>query len=389
MTPNHDKQVKSVREGGGNHHMAIEELKAVVSPPKKPLESGDEKSWRQIEKNMKIKFPQDYWDLIHTYGSGSFNLKGGGFVQIYNPFSRLYEENVLFLCENYRGFQDGEGKKAYPYKVFPKKGGLLGLGVDDLESNEIYWITKGDPDQWKLLHRSADNECQELEGPLTSFLAKVFSRQLALNLWSGSLPNGVKGVRFQAEATPPAPEIDPTTIYDLYRENGNKADFWVKDNEGILGYGLYHVKSIGGKVSGQLVWPFEYQILGDLYYNGELCDRESDLTMLKNRRSFLLVPPPKDLKLPSEFLMNIYALYAQNGNKAGFWVREPLRPAYAIFVKTVEGKKSGPLSVETVPAGDYRDYPVIADEFLQGKLETKDGLLHHAEHNSYIRVAPP
>jgi hypothetical protein len=367
--------------------VAIEELTAVVTPPKTPFEGGDEKTWRQIEKKLKVTFPRDYWDFIRTYGSGFFTFEGGGFVKIYNPFSRLFQDDVLFLCGNYLGFQVGEGRKAYPYKVFPKRGGILALGMDDLESNELYWITKGDPDQWKLLHRSRDNACEEMEGPLTTFLSNVFSGRLVPPLWSGSFPHGVKAVGFHAEPTPPIPDVDPTTIYDLYQENGNQTGFWVTtvdDNRMV-----YHIKTIGGMGSGPLVWPFEYEIIADCYANGELRVRETDLTMMKDHRIFLLVSAPDNRELPSLLLKNIYDLYRENGNKAGFWVRETFRPATAMFIKTVEGKESGPLSVRTVPQDRCRDYPVVTDQYWENKLQTSDCLLDHAEQNSFIRIAPP
>src|SRR5262245_33004051 len=155
--------------------MAIEELIAVVAPPECPLELGDEDTWRLVERQMKTKFPIDYWDLIRTYGSGLFAFGDHDFVKIYNPFSRLFESDVLDLCENYLGFREEEGRKAYPYKVHPTKGGIFPLGVDSLESNELYWITARSPDPWRLLLRSAENECEEFDGPLTTFLAKAFS----------------------------------------------------------------------------------------------------------------------------------------------------------------------------------------------------------------------
>lgn len=365
--------------------MAIEELTAVVAPPDNPFESGDETAWRDIEKQMKLTFPSDYRDFIRTYGSGHFSFAAGGFVKIYNPFSHLFQDEVLMQCENYRAFRMGEGRREYPYNVYPKKGGILALGFDDLESNELYWITKGDPEEWKLLHRSRDNACEEIDVALTTFLARAFSREQIPVLWSESIPAG--DVRFHAEPTPAAPEIYPTTIYELYQENKNQTNFWViKDNQKDT---VYHIKTIGGKTSGRLEWPFEYQIIADCYANGELRVSEANMTMLRDQRVFLSVAAPDNLSRPAVLPKSIYNLYRENGEQAGFWVRSTWSPLGAMYIKSIEGKEAGPLSVETVPPHHCRDYLVIADHYCNNQLCEKDYPVDHAEANSWVRIAPP
>src|SRR5207248_4783662 len=123
-------------------------------------------------------------------------------------------------------------------------------------------------------------------------------------LWSESLPDGVKGVSFQPEAAPPEPDVFPTTIDNLYWENGNQAGFWVIETDRQPNT-LYHIKTLGGKTSGPLVAPFDHEIIADYYCNGELRTRDIDLTSSKERRTFLLIAAPDNLKPSSDFLTNI------------------------------------------------------------------------------------
>ncbi len=275
--------------------MAIEELKLVVPPPAQPLEVGSDKAWKAIERQMKIKFPQDYREFISTYGSGRFVFDESGRVEIFNPFVRLFHENVLSLCENYRAFQIGEGKKNYPYEVWPEKGGIIALGIDDLESGVLYWIPKGKPDDWAILHCSRDNVAEEFHGPLTSFLARAFRYDRIPAIWTEVLDHQKKLIEFVPEATPPEPEVYPTTIRDLYMDNHNKCGFWVKTATGGNYYIYYLIKTIGGRTEGVQKYPFDETIIADSYFNGKLVGLDVDLTGMRDHPVFFLTEPPQGL----------------------------------------------------------------------------------------------
>ena len=45
-------------------NVSIQDLTRVVPPPAKPVETGREKRWREVEKELKIKFPKDYKEFI-------------------------------------------------------------------------------------------------------------------------------------------------------------------------------------------------------------------------------------------------------------------------------------------------------------------------------------
>ncbi len=48
----------------------IENLVEIMSPPTNPVEVGNKKEWINIERKMRISFPDDYKEFISIYGTG-------------------------------------------------------------------------------------------------------------------------------------------------------------------------------------------------------------------------------------------------------------------------------------------------------------------------------
>src|SRR5690606_15206934 len=96
-----------------------------------------------------------------------------------------YRETVDYMVAVLGTEREYEGEEYVPYPVFPNSPGLLIWG-SDMDGNNLYWFTEGDPDDWPIITRSRgdfENAWTRFDGPMTSFLAKAFTRQINLEFW--------------------------------------------------------------------------------------------------------------------------------------------------------------------------------------------------------------
>ena len=70
----------------------IQSLIDLVPPPTSPSAIGNEAGWRSVEKELGTELPNDYKQLINTYGSGIWQ----DFWYVYNPFCKNENLNLLF-----------------------------------------------------------------------------------------------------------------------------------------------------------------------------------------------------------------------------------------------------------------------------------------------------
>lgn len=260
--------------------MAIKELTALVPAPMLPVEVGDKVKWESVQEQLGIDFPTDYYEYASTYGSGSFVDTGRLRVIVYNPLSSQYLDSVKAHTDLLTSLRAGEGDKFIPYDVFPASGGLLPWGSDD-NANEVYWLTKGRSSKWRIVIRSHDNAFEEFDEHLTSFLAKIFTRNISAKVWPEPFFSDPQNIRFEADQVQAGPRAIPRNVYELYVENGNRADFWVRQDDSQPGVS-FHIRLIDGKQAGPLPGlSNEYgrrPVSGDLYLKGTLVEKDTDLS---------------------------------------------------------------------------------------------------------------
>lgn len=150
--------------------MAIEELIAVIKPPEHPVEVGDMQAWRAFEKSMGLVFPKDWYDLVVTYGTGSFG--GTHELEILNPFSSTFSQilnnqlEILCYAERYDAGGD-------PYPIYPVRPGLFPW-ARDANGYGLCWLTEGEPQDWPVIVTlPREEETGEYSMSMTSFLAKA------------------------------------------------------------------------------------------------------------------------------------------------------------------------------------------------------------------------
>ncbi len=75
----------------------LEKLMEIVPPPDAPKCTGTDEMRAAAEKRLGSKLPDDYIELINTYGDGCF----GYVFNVYNPFSDNKYYNLLANEEQY------------------------------------------------------------------------------------------------------------------------------------------------------------------------------------------------------------------------------------------------------------------------------------------------
>ena len=163
--------------------MAIEELLHVVAPPAQPAEGGDAEQWAEVERELGTPLPRDYFAFASLYGSGAFDDPGRLMVYVWNPFGAGYLKEVKDTCKELRRIRDLPEDHNVPYGVFPDRPGWVPF-ASDIDGSLLCWLTEGAPDDWPIILLSAERTSfQQLRLPLTTFLARAFTRQLPLILW--------------------------------------------------------------------------------------------------------------------------------------------------------------------------------------------------------------
>lgn len=155
--------------------MAVEELLEVVVPPKHPVDGGNVTRWREVERQLGTRLPLDLFDFATRYGSGRFAQPFD--LEVLNPFAVGYPTRIHGLCGLIRSQRWLPDRPGIPYGVFPDQPGWLPWGFSD--GDFFCWVTEGEPTAWPLLLISDHGRSfQQLQLPMTSFLARLFTKQL-------------------------------------------------------------------------------------------------------------------------------------------------------------------------------------------------------------------
>jgi hypothetical protein len=214
--------------------------------------------------------------------------------------------------------------------------------------------------------------------------------------FAGDRPQYVSAKPARLEFGSSAPRVEPTSIYDLYSKNGNRADFWVQAASGLPGV-THWIKSIGGKTAGPLTEVPEERdrqmVIADQYQQDRLL--EGDRTIARAHEPiFVRVEPPQTQLVPfpsgvepTESTASIYVLYTKNDSQADFVVKSATsEPDVTYLIKSIGGMTAGPL---TGGPEEHDRLHVIADKYLRGRLVDSDLFIGNAHRSVFCRVEPP
>ncbi len=178
----------------------FEAMATLAPPPAMPASPGSPDKWGGVERALGTVLPTDYKWLIDTYGVGDF----GDLLVVLNPFAAPASMNLLRQAEIKAAgranpmFPDPSSLARYlegrerlipeqcPFPAYPEPGGLLPV-AKDTNGNDLFWVTRGAPDSWSLVHydRRGGWERQEYNLSIVGFL---------LRWLSGKMPESFFGV---------------------------------------------------------------------------------------------------------------------------------------------------------------------------------------------------
>ena len=137
--------------------MLISELKEILPCPDNPSETSSELDWYAVEEALNTKLPSQYKDYIQAYGTGIV----GNYMNIYNPFSRLDMDNLIFQVDNKLNFltrfREQNRQKLSDFRIFPEENGFFPIG-DTTGFSLVLYKTHTIIEKWTIsIMRGADH----------------------------------------------------------------------------------------------------------------------------------------------------------------------------------------------------------------------------------------
>ncbi|HTU17709.1 MAG TPA: SMI1/KNR4 family protein [Gemmataceae bacterium] len=161
----------------------LQRLQDLIPPPEQPTEAGSSKLRRSVERALGSPLPTDLYEFALVYGSGRFHSRESGcLLQICNPFSGAFFDQVVDWANLCRDLKKAEGDSYIPYDLYPERPGLLALGDDD-NGRFIFWLTEGEPDEWPILVWPLERQFKRIDKSLNEFLYQLFSG--TIDCWGG------------------------------------------------------------------------------------------------------------------------------------------------------------------------------------------------------------
>jgi hypothetical protein len=107
---------------------SLADIIRLVPPPAQPMGIDPKAGWRAADRRFGIAFPDDYKQLIATYGSGEFCGGGSGYLTILNPLAKDSRRTIEFRIHNYRYLQSLD-PQFYPFPGHPEPEGLFPMAT--------------------------------------------------------------------------------------------------------------------------------------------------------------------------------------------------------------------------------------------------------------------
>lgn len=150
---------------------SFEALLQAAPPPMFPVEAGSPDWWPGVETSLGTALPPDYKRLIDTYGTGDFN----DLIAVLSPFAAPPDDLLSMvdtLLEPYRQGRDRLMPDQCPFPAYPEPGGLLPVAIDT-HGGTLFWITRGRPEDWTLVHYDlhSNYDYQQYDMGLVAYLA--------------------------------------------------------------------------------------------------------------------------------------------------------------------------------------------------------------------------
>ena len=164
-----------------------------LPPPSHPRGTGTPKTWEKVERELGLRLPADYKQLMDHYGTGAFD----DFIRVYNPFAETEEENLFFALDTLNQAEEQtrlwgapDWTVVRPFRLYPAPEGLLPWGRTANFGEVFFWQLTGAPPTWETIFyhlRTGEYEVWKL--PMMDFLLRLFTRQITSVLLPEDFPS--------------------------------------------------------------------------------------------------------------------------------------------------------------------------------------------------------
>jgi len=142
--------------------------------------AGTPVQWDEVEARLGTRLPSDYKRFVDRYGTGAV----GDFLYVLtpatdNPHLSLFDQSRVML-DGWRELR-ANWPDQFPFATHPEPGGLLPWAVTD-NGDELYWLTRGLPDQWPTVISSRGMPLETHWMTATELLAGLITGRVRSNL---------------------------------------------------------------------------------------------------------------------------------------------------------------------------------------------------------------
>lgn len=166
--------------------LVLEQWRALLGDVGVPAPEVD---WPAVEASLGTALPTDFRVLADNYPT----LCIDDFLHVVHPAGEwtLREQNEQVLGA-LRGHRDNFPEYV-PHPLFPEPGGVLCWGVTD-NGDELFWLTEGEPDEWKVVVNN-DDDGWTFDGGILSFLSGVLRGEVRCPAITETFPSPDWSVR--------------------------------------------------------------------------------------------------------------------------------------------------------------------------------------------------
>ncbi|MBE1577758.1 hypothetical protein ACFORH_11235 [Amycolatopsis roodepoortensis] len=129
--------------------------------------------WDDVEAKLGTGLPADYKMFSDRYPALFVNQ----YLRVAHPSCVDPDHNLLLDAQTRTKSLSElafEFPSLYPHPVYPEVGGLLCWG-NNVNGEQCYWLTQGDPDGWKVVVGDEIDYCWEYDGGFSKFLLQSFT----------------------------------------------------------------------------------------------------------------------------------------------------------------------------------------------------------------------
>lgn len=158
----------------------IAKLRSIARPPSNPKGPGTPAQWSQLETELHLNFPQDFKELVSTYGAGNFTNFFGVEAPFYSsPRYGPYRDWIRLMFDGVKLAKSSYPEEAVPLPVYPENGGLFPWGYTH-NGGAMWWLTEGESAHWPIICLDDGNtkDFDRFDLPVVEFIEKWLTDQI-------------------------------------------------------------------------------------------------------------------------------------------------------------------------------------------------------------------